>query len=81
VRLPKGASRTKRLMLGGWKDKDDFLTQTAAIAAQARKQSLEPATLDHLVASYGLDAQLIVDLVERQPALSERLCPDFPPIM
>jgi glycerol-3-phosphate dehydrogenase len=81
IALPKGPSRTKRLMLGGWKDKDDFLTQTAAIAAKARKHGIEPATLDHLIASYGIDAQLIVDLVERQPALSERLCPDFPPIM
>ncbi len=79
--LPNLPSRTKRTMLGGWKDKDDFLTLTAGIAAKARKLALEPATLDHLIASYGKDAQMIVDIVERQPLLNERICPDFPPIM
>jgi glycerol-3-phosphate dehydrogenase len=79
--LPNLPSRTKRTMLGGWKDKDDFLTLTAGIAAKARKLSLEPATLDHLIASYGKDAQLVVDIVEKQPVLNERICPDFPPIM
>ena len=81
IDLPSSQSRSKRTMIGGWKDKNDFLTQTAIIAASARKQSLEPATLDHLIESYGQDAQLIIDLVERQPLLSERICPDFPPIM
>ena len=79
--LPDLPSRTKRTMLGGWKDKDDFLTLTAGIAAKARKLSLEPATIDHLIASYGKDAQLVIDVVEKQPILSERICPDFPPIM
>ena len=68
-------------MLGGWKDKDDFLTLTAGIAAKARKLTLEPATIDHLIASYGKAAQLVIDIVERQPLLNERICPDFPPIM
>jgi glycerol-3-phosphate dehydrogenase len=81
IELSKSQSRTKRTMIGGWKDKNDFLTQTAAIAAKARKQALEPATLDHLIESYGEDAQVIVDLVERQSSLNERICPDFPPIM
>jgi glycerol-3-phosphate dehydrogenase len=81
IDVPRLPSRTKRMMLGGWADKNDFLTQTAAIAAKARKLSIEPATLDHLIASYGKDAQLIVDIVERQPGLNERICPDFPPIM
>jgi glycerol-3-phosphate dehydrogenase len=79
--LPNLPSRTKRIMLGGWKDKDDFLTLTAGIAAKARKLTLEPATIDHLIASYGKDAQLVIDIVERQPLLNERICPDFPPIM
>jgi len=79
--LPNLPSRTKRTMLGGWKDKDDFLTLTAGIAAKARKLTLEPATIDHLIASYGKDAQLVIDIVERQPLLNERICPDFPPIM
>jgi glycerol-3-phosphate dehydrogenase len=77
----KAPARTKRTMLGGFKDKNDFLTRTAAIAAKARKLSLEPATVDHLIATYGTDAEFILDLVERQPLLNERICPDFPPIM
>lgn len=81
ISLPSSPSRSKRIMVGGWKDKNDFLTVTAGIAAKARKFSIEPATLDHLIASYGKDAQVVVDLVERQPLLSDRICPDFPPIM
>jgi glycerol-3-phosphate dehydrogenase len=77
----KNVSRTKRIMLGGWSDKNDYLTATASIAAKARKLSIEPATLDHLISSYGKDAQAIIDIVEKQPALNERICPDFPPIM
>jgi glycerol-3-phosphate dehydrogenase len=77
----KSVSRTKRIMLGGWSDKNDYLTATASIAAKARKLSIEPATLDHLISSYGKDAQSIIDIVEKQPALNERICPDFPPIM
>lgn len=76
-----GASRTKTLMLGGWADKRDFLLVTAAISAKARRLGIEPATLDHLISSYGADAQVIVDIVEQDPQLNERLCPDFPPIM
>jgi len=74
-------SRTKGLMLGGFKDKQDFLTQTASIGAKARKLYIEPATIDHLIASYGFDAQQVVDLVEKEPDLNKRICPDFPPIM
>jgi glycerol-3-phosphate dehydrogenase len=74
-------SRTHRIMLGGWTDKTDFLTLTASIAAQARKLGIEPATLDHLIASYGTDAQAVIELVENEPGLNSRICPDFPPIM
>jgi len=74
-------SKTDKIMLGGWSDKSDFLTTTAQISAQARKLSLEPATLDHLIATYGKDALQVIDLVEKSPALAERICPDFPPIM
>ena len=78
---PVRESRTRRIMLGAWADKNDFLTITAAIAAQARRLSIEPATLDHLIASYGKDAQAVVDLVDKEPTLNNRICPDFPPIM
>jgi glycerol-3-phosphate dehydrogenase len=74
-------TRTKRIMLGGWANKSDFLTLTASIAMQARKMSIEPATLDHLIATYGKDAQTILDIVEQEPSLNARICPDFPPIM
>ncbi|HEY9678587.1 MAG TPA: glycerol-3-phosphate dehydrogenase/oxidase [Drouetiella sp.] len=72
---------TKRIMLGGWHDKNDFLAQTAGIASRARRLSIEPATLDHLIASYGKDANQIVDIVENRPNLNSRICPDFPNIM
>jgi glycerol-3-phosphate dehydrogenase len=81
IDLAKSDSRTKTIMLGGWKNKNDYLTLTAEIAAKARKLGLEPATLDHLIGSYGADSQVIVNLVEREPALKERICPDFPQIM
>lgn len=74
-------SKTAEIMLGGWEDKQDFLTATSAIAARARKAGIEPATLDHLIASYGKDAQIIVETVERESSLLERIAPDYPQIM
>jgi len=74
-------SRTDRMMLGGWFDKQDFLTVTALIATRARKMSVEPSTIDHLVATYGKEAQQVLDLIEEQPYLNQRICPDFPPIL
>ncbi len=74
-------SRTKRLMLGGWLDKDDFLASTALIASRARKLSLDPATIDHLISTYGKEALEILDLLEENSDLKERICPEFPPIM
>lgn len=74
-------SRTKRIMLGGWLDKQDFLTQTAAISTRARKLLLEPATIDHLITNYGRDAQFVLDVLEKDSCLGERICPDFPPIL
>lgn len=74
-------SKTDKIMLGGWGDKTDYLNSTAQISAQARKLSLDPATIDHLIATYGKDALKIIELVEQNPSLSERICPDFPPIM
>jgi glycerol-3-phosphate dehydrogenase len=83
-KIPMGTGKqanTRRLMLGGWLDKNDFLAQTASIASKARRLSIEPSTLDHLIASYGRDANLVVDIVERDPSLNKRICPDFPNIM
>jgi glycerol-3-phosphate dehydrogenase len=84
-RLPGGGqikpAGTQTLMLGGWTDKDDYLTRSAVIIMSARKQSLEPAIIEHLLSNYGADAQLVVDIVERSSAYAERICPDFPAIM
>jgi glycerol-3-phosphate dehydrogenase len=68
-------------MLGGWTDKDDYLTSSAEISARARRSSIEPGTIDHLLASYGKDALQIIELVEKDSYLNKRVCPDFPPIM
>jgi glycerol-3-phosphate dehydrogenase len=72
---------TAKIMLGGWQDKTDFLTTTGEISSRARKLSIDPATIDHIIATYGKDALRIIALVENDPRLSERICPDFPPIM
>jgi glycerol-3-phosphate dehydrogenase len=68
-------------MLGGFEDKEDYLTTTAEISARARKLGVEPASLDHLLSNYGKDALLVLDLIEQNPASGERICPDFPPLM
>ncbi|CAN5471895.1 glycerol-3-phosphate dehydrogenase/oxidase [soil metagenome] len=84
AKIPIGtgkAANTRRMMLGGWLDKNDFLAQTASIASKARRLSVEPSTLDHLIASYGRDANLIIDIIEQQPSLNQRVCPDFPNVM
>jgi glycerol-3-phosphate dehydrogenase len=75
------ASWTKHLMLGGWSDKNNFLTLSATILAKGRQAGIEPASLEHLLATYGADAQKIVDIVAQDPSLNKRICPDFPPIM
>lgn len=74
-------SSTDRIMLGGWDNKDDYLTTSAEISARARRNSIEPATIDHLIASYGKDAFKVIELVEADSYLNKRVCPDFPPIM
>ncbi|MCA9800913.1 MAG: hypothetical protein KC777_02950, partial [Cyanobacteria bacterium HKST-UBA02] len=76
-----GHSETGTTMLGGWGSKQGYLTTSAEISARARKLGIEPATLDHLIASYGACALEILDSVERDSYLNKRICPDFPPIM
>ena len=67
-------------MLGGWTSKDDFVNRSSAIETKAKRLSIDPATIEHLISNYGSEAQEVVDLVEQQPALNERICSDFPPI-
>lgn len=77
--LPK--SNTNHLMLGGWLDHADFLATTAAVSARGQALGLEPITVEHLVATYGKDALAIVDIVEFNHELAERINPDFPAIL
>ncbi len=81
TRVEGKRTRTKRIMLGGWLDKEDFLASTALIASRGRKLSLDPATIDHLISSYGKEALAILDLIEESSELKERICPEYPPIM
>lgn len=74
-------SRTRRIMLGGFNDRNDFLASTAAISVRGRKLGLEPATIEHLISNYGADAQGVFDILDREPQLNEKICPDFPCIM
>ena len=74
-------SRTRRLILGGWLDKNDFLVSSALIASRARRLALDPATIDHLTSSYGKEALAILDLIEENNELKERVAPEFPPLM
>jgi glycerol-3-phosphate dehydrogenase len=69
------------MMLGGWSHKNEYLAEVAAMSASARKVELDPAVIDHLLASYGADASSIVDVVHEHPNLGERICPDYTPIM
>ncbi len=73
-------SITKEIMLGGFNDKADYLSSSAIISARGRKLGLDPATIDHLLSSYGKEANNILDLIETQPEFNKRICPDFPPI-
>ncbi len=75
------APQTGRIMLGGWQNKDDYLTSSAQISSYGRKLGLDPATIEHLSATYGKDALKIMETAEAEPKLKERICPDFPPLM
>jgi glycerol-3-phosphate dehydrogenase len=74
-------SRTGSMMLGGWTHKNEYLAQVANISSKARNLGLDPGTLEHLIASYGADAEIVVNMVEQHAPLAERICPDYPPIM
>ncbi len=68
-------------MLGGFDNMDDYRASAANIADRAQTLAVEPAALDHIFANYGKDAQIVLDLIEKNPALNDRICPDFPPLM
>jgi glycerol-3-phosphate dehydrogenase len=81
VHYKLGPNQTHDMMLGGFDNKQDYLATTAQISARARRLSVEPATIDHLIATYGKDALKVLDDLEANPHLIEKICPDFPPIM
>jgi glycerol-3-phosphate dehydrogenase len=72
---------TDKIMLGGWRDKQDFLNQSMEIAAEARKAGIDPGVIEHLLASYGAEAAAVVELVKIDPSLGDRICPNYTPIM
>jgi glycerol-3-phosphate dehydrogenase len=74
-------SKTDKLMLGGYNSKEDYLASTAQVSARGRKLNLDPATIGHLIATYGSEAIAVLELAENRNDLTERICPDFPPIM
>jgi glycerol-3-phosphate dehydrogenase len=74
-------SRTDKIMLGGWANTNDYLAASAHISARARRLSIEPATVDHLLSTYGTDADKILDLIEADHDLNEKICLDFPPLL
>jgi len=79
--LDKGRANTELAMLGGWNDKDEFPTKSTEIEIKARKLSIDPASIQHLISNYGAEAEHVVDLVEKQASLNQRIIPDFPVIM
>jgi glycerol-3-phosphate dehydrogenase len=64
----------------GIKNKSEFLMTCAEATALGRKLSLDPATIEHLLANYGENALVILAIVERDSTLAERLLPDYTPI-
>lgn len=74
-------SSTDKIMLGGWDSQEQFLMISAAVAARARRLTLDPATIEHLISNYGADADAVLDILEKNPDLGKRICVDFPPIL
>lgn len=76
-----GPACTDKIMLGSWENHTDYLTSSAQISSRGRKLGLDPATIEHITATFGKDALTVLDIAEANPSLAERICPDFPPIM
>lgn len=76
-----GPPCTDKIMLGNWDNHSDYLTSSAQISSRGRKLGLDPATIDHITATFGKDALTVLDIAEANPSLVERICPDFPPIL
>jgi glycerol-3-phosphate dehydrogenase len=68
-------------MLGGWNNRDEYPTKSTEIEIKARKLSIDPASIQHLISNYGAEAEHVVGLVEKQSSLNQRIIPDFPVIM
>jgi glycerol-3-phosphate dehydrogenase len=79
--LTRSPSKPARTILGGWESRAEFPQKSSAIEIKARRQSIDPASIQHLISNYGSGAEKIVDLVEKQPSLNQRIIADFPVIM
>lgn len=78
--ISAGGSRSHQVMLGEWNDKEQFLAESSAIAIRARRLSLDPATIDYLMANYGAESAQVLDLIESNREFAQRVCPDFMPV-
>jgi glycerol-3-phosphate dehydrogenase len=65
----------------GWNSKEEFPTQSIAIETKARRLQIAPAEIQHLICSYGSQAEHVVDLIEQKPTLNERIVPNSPVLM
>lgn len=74
----KIASISAEKMLGGWSDKESYLAESSLIEIKAKRLGLDPSIIDHLVSTYGNESLHIVDLIEKQSSLGQRIISDFP---
>lgn len=74
-------AKTSTAMLGGWSSTQEFVTRSSEISAHARKLDMEPAVIEHLIASYGAEAAAIIGLVEFDKTMGDRICANYPVIL
>ncbi len=74
-------SKKQRQMLGAWENGQLYLALSAQIETRARRLGLDPASISHLVSAYGSKAAEILNLVEKDQRLKQRIISDYPPIL
>lgn len=78
--MSEAALENELCLLSAWGSKEDFLASSAYIETKAKRLSISPASIEHLIANYGAEAEHIVDLIEKEPSLNKRILSDFPPL-
>lgn len=79
--LGRVPANTELAMLGNWSQKEDYAAKCMALEIKSKRLSIDPASIDHLISNYGAEAEHVLELIEGQAALKERIVPDFPVIM